>query len=81
MLVYSLVNFGALRLVAGGGMKRVWIVLSVVACVGAVTVWVVYTVRHAPHSLAIFAAFLALSFLAEAVIQRVRGPRAVATSS
>jgi amino acid transporter len=69
LLVYSLVNFGALRLVGGRGVKRVLIVLSVVACVAAIGVWVVYTLKHAPQSLSIFAAFLVLSFAAEGLIQ------------
>jgi len=75
LLVYSLVNVGALRLVGGGGMKRVWIVLSVVACLVAIAVWVVYTLEHAPRSLSIFVAFLALAFLSEGLIQRARGNR------
>ena len=75
LLVYSLVNFGALRLVGGSGVKRVLIVLSVVACLGAIGVWVVYTLEHAPHSLAIFATFLVLAFAAEGLIQRLRGSR------
>jgi len=75
LLVYSLVNFGALRLVGGGGMKRVWIVLSVVACLVAIAIWVVYTLRHAPHSLSIFATFLVLAFVAEGLLQRYHGRR------
>jgi len=75
LLVYSLVNFGALRLVGGGGMKRLWIVLSVVACVTAIGVWVVYTLAHSPHSLSIFGSFLVLSFVSEGLIQRARGDR------
>lgn len=75
LLVYSLVNFGALRLVGGGGIKRVWIVLSVVACLVAIAIWVVYTLEHAPQSLTIFVAFLVLAFLSEGLIQRARGNR------
>jgi amino acid transporter len=75
LLVYSLVNFGALRLVAARGTKRIWIALSVVSCVGAVGIWIVYTLKHAPHSLAIFGAFLVLAFVAEDLIQRTRGRR------
>jgi amino acid transporter len=75
LLVYSLVNFGALRLVGGRGMKRVWILLSVFACLAAIAVWVVYTLKHAPHALGIFATFLALSFVSEGLIRRVRGDR------
>ena len=56
-------------------MKRVWIVLSVVACLVAIAIWVVYTLRHAPHSLSIFATFLVLAFVAQGLIQRARGDR------
>lgn len=75
LLVYSLVNFGALRLVEGKGMRRVWILLSVVACVAAIGIWVVYTLEHSRHSLLIFATFLVLAFVSEGLIQRVRGNR------
>jgi hypothetical protein len=50
-------------------------VLSVVACLVAIAIWVVYTLRHAPHSLSIFAAFLVLAFLSEGLIQRAQGNR------
>ena len=69
LLVYSLVNFGALRRVGGGGMRRVWILSSVVACIAAIGVWAVYTLKHAPYSLLIFATFLILSFVAEGLMQ------------
>jgi amino acid transporter len=75
LLVYSLVNFGALRLIEGGGMKRLLIVLSVVACVTAIGIWIVYTLKHSPHSLWIFGIFLVLSFVSEGLIQRARGDR------
>ncbi len=75
LLVYSLVNLGALRLVGGGGMRRVWILSSVVACLVAIAVWVVYTLAHARHSLSIFAMFLVLAFVSEGLIQRARGNR------
>jgi len=77
LLVYSLVNFGALRLVGGRGLRRVWIVLSVVACLLAVAIWLVYTLRHAPQSLSIFATFLVLSFLGEGLLQRHHARRAL----
>jgi len=73
LLVYSLVNFGALRLVADGGARRVVIALSVVACLVAIAVWVVYTLKHAPQTLWVFVAFLVLAFLSEGLIQRARG--------
>jgi len=75
-----LVNLGALRLVEGPALTRAWIVLSVLACVGAIGVWVVYTLEHAPHSLWIFASFLVLSFLAEGLIQRAHGNRILSRS-
>ena len=73
LLVYSLVNFGALRLIQGSLAKRALISLSVVACVFAITIWVVYTLRSSPSSLAIFGFFLAASFVAETLLQRYKG--------
>jgi amino acid transporter len=70
LLIDLLVNFGALRLVAGRGMHRVVTVLSVLACLGTILVWMIYTLNHAPQTFMIFAAFVAISFLAEIVIQR-----------
>jgi amino acid transporter len=40
LLVYSLVNFGAWRLVKQKGRHRVLIMLSVVACLSAILVWI-----------------------------------------
>jgi amino acid transporter len=73
LLVYSLVNFGAFRLLKDGDSSRVLIVLSVVACLVAIGVWVIYTSRHSPGSLWIFASFLVGAFAAEGLLQRYRG--------
>ncbi|MBC1262398.1 APC family permease [Synechococcus sp. BSF8S] len=71
LFVYTLVNLGALRLVEKGGMTRVWIVLSVAACLLAIAVWMVYTLNHAPHTLGVFIVFLVIAFIIESMIQRV----------
>ena len=75
LLVYSLVNFGALRLITEKGLHRILIILSLVACIFAVLVWVAFTLKHSPDSLFIFGCFLAFAFAAEGLIQRfIRKP-------
>jgi len=78
LLVYSLVNLGALRLIQGSPVKRVLILLSVIACVFAITIWVIYTIRSSPSSLWIFAFFLVASFVAETLLQHYKGRRITA---
>jgi amino acid transporter len=73
LLVYSLVNFGALRLVTQKGVHRVLIVLSVVACVSAILIWILYTLKTSPGSLSIFVSFLVIAFVSEGLFQRFRG--------
>jgi len=80
LLVYSLVNLGAFRLINEGALKRALISLSVVACVVAIVIWITYTFRSSPGSLGIFAFFLAASFIAELLLQRFHGRRIVADS-
>jgi len=80
LLVYSLVNFGALRLIRGNLLNRTLISLSVAACVFAISIWVVYTIRSSPASLGIFAFFLVASFVAETLLQRYKGRRITAES-
>jgi len=75
LLVYFLVNLGALRVIGGGGLKRVLIFLSVLACLFAIIVWFVYTLNYAPASLGIFAAFIVIALTAEALMQRFGGRR------
>ena len=75
LLVYSLVNLGALRLIRGNLLNRTLISLSVAACLFAICIWVVYTMRSSPSSLGIFAFFLVASFVAEFLLQRYHGRR------
>jgi len=75
LLVYSLVNLGALRLIKGTLLNRTLISLSVAACVFAICIWVVYTMRSSPSSLGIFAFFLVAAFVAETLLQRYKGRR------
>ena len=75
LLVYFLVNLGAFRVIKGGALKRFLISLSVMACLFAIVVWFVYTLKYAPISLGIFAAFLVIAFVVEGLMQRVVGRR------
>jgi amino acid transporter len=78
LLVYSLVNLGAYRLIKDSGKGRVLILLSVIACVVAIGVWIMYTLRTSPSSLWIFFFFLVSAFVAEGLLQRFRGRRILA---
>jgi Na+/melibiose symporter-like transporter len=77
-MVYSLVNLGAYRLIKDGGKSRILILLSVIACVTAIGVWVMYTLRTSPGSLWIFFFFLLSAFVAEGLLQRFQGRRILA---
>jgi len=72
LMVYSLVNFGAYRLIRDSRKSRGLILLSVIACVTAIGVWVMYTLRTSPGSLWIFLFFLVSAFVAEGLLQRFR---------
>ena len=78
LLVYSLVNLGALRLIKGTLLNRTLISLSVAACLFAICIWVIYTLKASPSSLGIFAFFLVASFVAETLLQRLGGRKIVA---
>jgi amino acid transporter len=78
LMVYSLVNFGAYRLIKNGAMSRTLILLSVIACVMAIGVWLMYTLRTSPASLWIFFLFLVSAFAAEGLLQRFQGRRILA---
>jgi amino acid transporter len=69
IMVYTLVNFGAFKLIRTGKIQRAVILASVIACSGALVIWVAYTLNSNPASLGIFAFFLAISFAVEAVLQ------------
>jgi amino acid transporter len=53
LMVYSLVNFGALRLITGAGFHRLLIILSVVVCVLTILIWTVHTFRASPDTLSV----------------------------
>ena len=78
LLVYSLVNYGAWRLLADTGWHRSVILLSIVACVLAIVVWVLYTLQTSPDSFSIFLSFLAIAFVSEGLLQRYHGRRILA---
>jgi amino acid transporter len=73
LLVYFLVNLGAFRLIRGSIWSRTVIFLSVVACLLAVGVWILYTLKYNPTSLIIFVMFLAAALVVEYGMQRVKG--------
>ena len=78
LLVYFLVNLGALRVIGGSTLKRFVIFLSVLACLSAIVVWFFYTLKYAPVSLGIFALFLVIALVAESLMQRLQGRKIVA---
>jgi amino acid transporter len=78
LLVYFLVNVGALRVIGGSALNRLLILLSVLACGSAIVVWFMYTLKYAPASLGIFAFFLVLALVAEGLLQRLHGRRILA---
>jgi amino acid transporter len=73
LMVYSLANFGALRLIKDAGFHRVLILLSVVVCVLTILVWTIHTFRASPRTLSVFCFFLVISFVAEWLLQRIKG--------
>lgn len=73
LMVYSLANFGALRLIKDAGFHRVLILLSVVVCVLTILIWTIHTFRASPRTLLVFFFFLVISFVAEWLLQRVKG--------
>ena len=78
LLVYSLVNVGAWRLLADTGWHRPVILLSIIACVLAIVVWVLYTLQTSPRSFSIFLSFLVIAFVSEGLLQRYHGRRILA---
>ena len=74
LLVYSLVNFGALRLLGReGGVHRGVFIASFLACSFAVLIWILYTLKTAPASFAVFFSFLVIALVAEGLLRRYRG--------
>jgi amino acid transporter len=75
LLVYFLVNVGALRVIQGSTVQRILILLSVLACGFALVVWLMYTLKYNPSSLGIFIGFLVLALIVEILMQRITGRR------
>jgi len=75
LLVYFLVNVGALRLIRKKGLDRILIMASVAACLFAILVWILYTLKTSPHSLTIFFSFLIIAFVSEGLLQIYRKKR------
>jgi amino acid transporter len=78
LLIYFLVNLGAFRLIRDSAVSRIVIFLSVLACLFAVVVWFIYTLKYTPASLGIFTGFILTALVAEALMQRLQGRRIVA---
>jgi amino acid transporter len=78
LLVYFLVNLGALRVIKGSVLSRSLIFLSVLACLFAIVVWFVYTMKYAPASLGIFIFFVLIALVVEGVLQRLGGRKILA---
>jgi amino acid transporter len=77
LLVYFLVNLGALKLIGGSALNRFLIFLSVLACLFAIVVWFIYTLKYAPGSLGIFIFFILIALAAESLLQRLHGRKIV----
>ena len=75
LLIYFLVNLGAFRLVRDKAFSRFVILLSALACLFAIVVWLLYSLKHAPASLGIFAGFIVLAVVVEVLMQRLKGRR------
>ena len=73
LLVYFHVNLGAFKLIRGSAFSRTVIFLSVIACLFAVGIWLLYTLKWKPSSLVVFVSFLAAAAIVEFAMQRVRG--------
>jgi amino acid transporter len=71
LLVYFLVNLGAFRIIGGSIWSRMIMLLSVIACLSAVAVWFLYTLKYNPTSLVIFLSFLVIALLAEYLLQKL----------
>ncbi|MEH6583375.1 MAG: APC family permease [Halioglobus sp.] len=78
LLVYFLVNLGALRVIKGSTLSRSLIFLSVLACLLAIVIWFMYTIKYAPVSLGIFISFVLIALATESLLQRVRGRKIMA---
>jgi len=71
LMVYLLVNFGALKLIDASGMRLLAIRASIFSCGVAILIWVIHSFRTNPGALGVFATFLVGSLLAEALLQRI----------
>lgn len=71
LMVYLLVNIGALKLIEASGMRLLIMRVSVLSCAAAILIWVAHAFRNTPESLGVFAAFLIGALLFEMLLQRV----------
>lgn len=73
LMVYMLVNFGAFKLIKQNTVSRIIILLSVIACLLAIIVWVVYSIKTSPSSLFVFILFMVIAFVTESLLQKFNG--------
>ena len=80
LMVFTLVNISAFRLLKESGIHRLLIVLSIIGCLFTLLVWMIYTYRFSPASFVTFLIFLCAAFVAEAFLQRWNGRRILAAT-
>jgi len=78
LMVFTLVNFSAYRLLKEPGIHRLLIILSIIGCLFTLMVWMIYTYRFTPGAFVTFLVFLIAAFAAEALLQRLNGRRILA---
>ena len=71
LMVYLLVNIGALKLLNATGLRLLILRISVASCAAAILIWVVHAFRNTPEALGVFAVFLFGAVIIEALLQRV----------
>jgi len=80
LMVFTLVNVSAFRLVKDSDKRRLLIALSIIACLFTLLVWMIYTYRSAPGAFVTFLVFLIAAIAAEALLQRFNGRRILAAT-
>lgn len=73
LLVYFFVNVGHLRLTPKTGARRVIIVVAVLSCFATLAMFVVHVVSTAPQTAVALLAFIAVAFVGEFALQKLRG--------
>lgn len=77
LMVYLLVNIGALKLLNASGSRLLILRASVLSCAAAIVIWVIHALTNTPKALTVFAIFLIAALFIETLLQRVLGRRVV----